>query len=363
MGNLSRREILPWIGPAQKVRAEVAAVAAGKEKVQAVLPGGRSLFAVPNPVATLESGEGGSRIQKLRHYFEYLLIRFFGALLSLFPLSFLLSLSRPLGPFLFHILPRSRKTALENLRQVYGSQKSEAEICQMAKETFVYLSEFGMEWLCMAKIARRPAHYLGIEGVRQIHAALQKKRGAMLLVSHNANWEIMALIAGRLIAEPVGAAIYALARPLKNPYLYYYVLRLRGLTGLKSISKIGAVRQTFKRLKQNGIVCLLIDQRVNEGAVEARFFGRKALTTSLPAIAAIRLGTPLFHVFMRRHPGPKYVMEIEGPILIAMTGNRDQDIRINTQKFNDRIEEEIRKNPARWLWMHNRWRIRHGPKD
>ena len=363
MVSLSKKEILPSTGRALRVKAVVAgvAVAAGKEKV---LPGGRSLFDVPNPVVvSQESGEGRSRIQKSGFIFEYVLIRVFGALLSLFPLSFLLRLARPLGYFLFSILGRSRRTALENLRQVYGSQKSDAEIREMAKETFVYLSEFGIEWLYMPKIARHAERYLGIQGVEKIHAALAKKKGAMLLVSHNGNWEIMALIGGLLIAKPVNATIYALARPLKNPYLYQRVIHLRGLTGLKSISKIGAVRWTLKLLKQNGIISLLIDQRVNEGAVEAEFFGREALTTSLPAIAAIRLGTPIFHVFLRQTPELRYVMEVDGPVPIETTDNLEKDIRVNTQRFNDRIETEIRKYPAHWLWMHNRWRSRHGEKD
>ena len=232
----------------------------------------------------------------------------------------------------------------------------------MARESFVHITEFAMEWLCMAKIARHPERYLAIEGVEKIHAGLRKKRGAMLLVSHGGNWEIMALIAGMLIAKPVNADIYALARPLKNLYLYHYVLKQRGLTGLKSISKIGAVRETFKRLKQNGIVCLLIDQRVHEGGVEAEFFGREALTTSLPAISALRLGTPIYHVFLDRTPGLRYVMQVEGPVPIEETGHQEEDIRLNTQKFNDRVEREIRKAPARWLWMHNRWRTREGKK-
>ena len=301
--------------------------------------------------------------KRLIHLFEYLSIRLFGACLNLLPFSFALSLARPVGILLFGFLKRSRETALNNLREIYRAQKSESEIQKIARESFVYLSEFAVEWLRMNEIARNPARYLAIHHVERIHAALEKKRGALLLVSHNGNWEIMALIAGLLIAKPVGAPIYALARPLKNSYLYEYVLRLRGLTGLKSIRKMGAVRETFERLKENGIVSLLIDQRVNEGSVETEFFGRKALTTSLPAIAALRFGTPLFFIFLRRTPDLRFVMEVEGPVPTTVTGDSERDIQVNTQAFNHRIEEEIRKDPPHWLWMHNRWRTKHGAKD
>lgn len=212
-------------------------------------------------------------------------------------------------------------------------------------------------------MARNPERYLAIQGVEKLHEALKQKKGAMLLVSHKGNWEVMALIAGLFIAQPIKGQIYALARPLKNPLLYNYVLSQRGLTGLKSILKTGAVAQTFRRLKQNGIVCLLIDQRVNEGAVEVDFFGHKALTTSLPAVTAIRFKTPIFYLFAEKTPDLKYIMKVEGPAPIEISGNNEEDIRVNTQRFNDRVEAEIRTDPSQWLWMHNRWRIRHGAKD
>lgn len=296
-------------------------------------------------------------------FFEYSAVRFLRACLNLLPFSFTLRLARPIGILLFWVLRRSRRIALDNLKQAYGSEKSEFEIRKIAQESFVRLAEFGAEWLRMTQIAKDPMRYLGIRGVEEIHSALKEEKGAMLLVSHTGNWEIMALIVGLLIAKPVGASIYALARPLKNFYLYEHSLRLRGLMGLKSIQKIGGVRETFNRLKENGIVSTLVDQRVGEGGVEVNFFHRPALTTSLPAVAALRLDTPLFFVFCHRTSDLRFIMEVEGPVEIEKTGDIKRDIRVNTQRFNDRIEAEIRKDPARWLWMHNRWRTRHGAKD
>lgn len=305
-----------------------------------------------------------ARFKKISYFLEYALIRFLGIFLNLLPFPFVLRLARPVSALLFRFFKRSQRIAiaLDNLRRAYGSEKSESEIQKIALESFIGLLEFGMEWLRMPQIAGDPGRYLGIRHVDRIHAALHRKKGALLLVSHNGNWEIMALIAGLWIAKPVQVPIYALARPLKNPYLYRYILRLRGLTGLRSIDRAGGVRETFARLRENSIVSLLVDQRVSEGSVEAEFFGQEALTTALPAIAALRLGTPVFFVFVRRTPELRYVMEVEGPLPIEMTGNPKRDVQTNTQRFNDRLEAEIRKDPSRWLWMHNRWRLEYEPK-
>ncbi|MBI4115543.1 MAG: lysophospholipid acyltransferase family protein [Candidatus Omnitrophica bacterium] len=302
-------------------------------------------------------------MQKVIHFLEYVVIRLIGGLINLLPFSLALRIARPVGLLVFLLAKRMRRIALENLCQAFKTEKSESEIRQIARESFVYLAEFGAEWLRMPKIAKNPNRYLGIEDVDRIHDALKDGNGAILLVSHGGNWEIMALIGGFLIAKPINGIIYALARPLKNPYFYNRVIELRSLLGLKSITKVGAVRETFKRLKQNAIVSLLIDQRVGEGSVECQFFGRPALTTSLPALAALRLGTPIFYVSLPRGAGHRYVMKVEGPIPIEKTGDLKTDIQINTQRFNDRIESNIRTNPGRWLWMHNRWRVQHGAKD
>lgn len=295
--------------------------------------------------------------KKLSYFLEYLTIRILASLLNLLPFSLLIRLTRPIGISLFYLLKRSRLRAIKHLKLAYRDEKSDREIKAIARGSFVRLAEFGAGWLRMPEIAKKPDRYLGIHGVEKIHQAVrEKKKGAILLVSHVGNWEVMALIGGALIARPVGASIYAVARPLKNEWLYRYILKLRGLTGLKSIEKIGGMQETITCLRQNSIVSILIDQRIREGSIPSKFFGMEALTTCLPALAARRLGTPVFHVFLNRQPDLRYVMEVEGPVALETTGDLRQDLEINTQRFNDRIEEEIRKDPSRWLWMHNRWR-------
>lgn len=252
--------------------------------------------------------------------------------------------------------------ALENLRKAYRNQKSEPEIRKIARGAFIRLAEFGIEWLRMPQMARQPERYLAVSHLERVHSALQKNRGVVFLVSHNGNWEIMALIAGLLIAKPLGVPIYALARPLKNPFLYHYILRLRGLTGLRSIARKGGARESFARLRENGILSLLIDQRIREGGIHVGFFGRKALTTSLPAVASRRLGSPVFYLSIRRTSELRFEMDIHGPIPVEMTENPRRDIQINTQRFLDQVETEIREDPSRWLWMHNRWRLKDGAK-
>ena len=296
---------------------------------------------------------------------QYGFTRIISWIVCLIPFRWALMIARPIGAILFFTLKRPRQMAIQNLKSAFP-EKSETEIKSIAQVAFRHLAEFGIEWLMMPEMIEHSKKYLIKEviGKEKIPEGLAQKRGAIVLVTHTANWEVMALIMGGLLtAESVGAAVYALARPLKNPYLYQYAVKIRAGRGLKTINKFGGVRETFDRLrKDNAVMCILIDQRISEGGIETNFFGRPALTTSLPVMAALRLGTPIFFSFMRQTDDLRYEMKIEGPVPIARTRDFKKDIITNTQNFAARAEAEIRKNPSHWLWMHNRWRVAHGAK-
>lgn len=295
---------------------------------------------------------------------EYGAIRLAAWIVNCLPFSWALWLAHPAGSLLYLVLSRQRRRALENLHFAFQGKKNEAEIHAIARRSFCHLVEFAIEWLRLPGMAKNhDRSFAPLKGDEKLRAALKKGKGAIVLITHLGNWEAMSLLGGLLIAKVENVPFYALGRPLKNPYLNRYVQGLRALGGLQTIAKGGAVQETLNCLKENAIVCVLIDQRVSEGGIEIDFFGRKALTTSLPALAALRLGVPIFHSFPRRTPDLKFFLEVYGPVELLVLGRVKEDIRANTQKFMTRIEEEIRKRPEEWLWMHNRWRPEHGPKD
>ncbi len=313
-----------------------------------------------------EKNRNQTNVKTIIFYLQYIFVRVVASLLVFIPFGWTLKAGRAAGILLYYILRRPRQMAFQNLRQAFKNEKSEPEIKRIANESFVHLAEFGAEWLRMPEMIRRPERYLiDVYNKQAIHHELAtKKRGAIVLICHTGNWEVMALMGGLFVAKPVNIPLYAVARPLDNPYLYEFAMKLRGGMGLKTIDKSGGVRDTFDKLrKENAIVCILIDQRISEGSVEVPFFNRPALTTSLPVVAALRLGTPIFHNFLYRTDKFRYEMKVEGPLAIERTGNFKRDIEINTEKFLKRIEREIRKDPARWLWMHNRWRVPDGAKE
>ena len=95
----------------------------------------------------------------------------------------------------------------------------------------------------------------------------------------------------------------------------------------------------------------MIDQRVSEGE-KINFFGKPALTTTLPAQLAIKYNLKIVPVFIERDKKNdfriKFLEEID-----PLKFNDKFDL---SKKLNNILEMMIKSNPNEWIWSHNRWK-------
>ena len=91
----------------------------------------------------------------------------------------------------------------------------------------------------------------------------------------------------------------------------------------------------------------MIDQRVSEGD-KIKFFGKDALTTTLPAQLAFKYKLPLVPVFIERDEKDKFTLKFHEEI----KANDFKDKIELTKKLNDVLEKMIISNPAQWIWSH-----------
>lgn len=299
-------------------------------------------------------------LRKLRirtaEFIQYILFRAGCLFINALPFSWALVLGKWGGRFLYHILSNHRKMAFENLGYAFGGEKTEAEIKQIAVQSFENLGYFAIEFIRIPKVVKDLKEYVVIKNGETVLKALRAKKGVILIVSHFGNWEWMGIAAGARAKEE-GVKINAVARILGNPFLYRYVVKkLRGATGLKTIDKKGAAREVVNLLDRNEIVCVLIDQHERYGSVGVPYFGREAWTTSLPAVMALKKGAAVIPVFSFREKNKPTIVQLGEPFPLIQTGNYERDIIENTAQYIKAIEAVVRKRPGDWLWMHARWR-------
>ena len=82
------------------------------------------------------------------------------------------------------------------------------------------------------------------------------------------------------------------------------------------------------------------------------FFGRPALTTTLPAQLSEKYNLDIIPVYIRRIDNDNFELEFQKIIKC----NDFQNKIDLTKKLNEILEKMILKNPSQWIWTHNRWK-------
>ena len=252
----------------------------------------------------------------------------------------------------YHVSARRRLIAIHNLKRAFP-EKNIKEIIEISKGVYRNMAIVAADFFDIPRLTRDNLNDLiEVEGLEHCRKALEKHKGALMFGAHFGNWEIGA-IALSLTLKP-SVVIY---RPLDNALLENLVTWVRSCTGNIPLAKDFAMRSMLRHLKKNDILGILIDQNVSmvEG-VFVEFFGRPACTTTGLALLALHTGAPVIPGYVIRMDDGRYRFIFEEEVELVRTGDRDQDVIINTQKYTRIIEDTVRKYPDQWLWVHQRWK-------
>lgn len=292
-------------------------------------------------------------VKRLKGVAGLLLILTLHQLAKRLPLDSLLRLGEWLGKLAYRLSRRYRTVAEKNLRMAYGDTLSDEQQAQLVQQVFVHFAKSLIEFLVGDGLSpddlRRRFQIVGAEYLEQ---CLRLGRGAILITAHYGNWEL----AARFLTQYLGYTLHVVARDADDPTTAVLVNRIRQKGGYQVIPKGRAVRAALQALKRNEFVALLPDQ--NAGDVFVPFFGRLAGTVAGPAVLALHTGAPIVCGFCTRQPGNNFLFEILPPFSVEPTGDKKRDITDIMARITSTIEQQIRKHPSQWLWLHNRWKTR-----
>jgi KDO2-lipid IV(A) lauroyltransferase len=168
--------------------------------------------------------------------------------------------------------------------------------------------------------------------------------------AHYGNWEIAIRTAAQAGFEVTG--VY---RAPNNPIVDRFMLWARGAEGGELVPKGDiAARKAFGALRQGRALCMLVDQKMNDG-VPVPFFGRDAMTAPALAVLALRYDCAVVPIRMLRTKGAHFRMISEPPLVLPKTGNAEADRRALMVSVNGIVERWVREHPEQWLWLHRRW--------
>ena len=194
-------------------------------------------------------------------------------------------------------------------------------------------------------------------GADRLDAAIAAGRGVIVVAPHHGNWELL----NQWLASRTPLAI--LYAPPESQVGDAFLNRVRAAQDQAGrVTQVRAeaagVRQLFKWLKDGGVVGILPDQQPKQGdGGFAPFFGRPALTMSLPGRLAARTGATVLIAWCERiadtADGPRFALHVEpAPAAVA-----DPDPVASATALNATVEHVARRDPAQYQWTYKRFSI------
>lgn len=291
-----------------------------------------------------------SLIKRLRNAAVYYATRAFIGLMNALPRRTALSVSGWMGGLAYHVACHSRRLALSNLTLAYGGEKSGREIRQLGKSVF---RELGRNVVDVARLPRVTAanvdDLVRAEGLSFLESAYDEGRGVVAVSAHLGNFELM----GTFLALK-GFTVTVVAAPLYDPRLDALLLKSRVRGGLNVVSRDRATAAILRALRKGHVVGLLVDQDTRGAGIAVPFFGRPARTPTGPAVLADRAGAPIVPMAIHRLADDTHLVTVRPPIQPA--GRAPDDVETTTSAYTAELERFIRKAPAQWVWMHDRWK-------
>jgi KDO2-lipid IV(A) lauroyltransferase len=108
---------------------------------------------------------------------------------------------------------------------------------------------------------------------------------------------------------------------------------------------------------------LLADQHAGTNGLRLPFLGRDCSTSAAPAIFALRYHCRLFTGICYRIGLARWRIEAGDEIATTENGQARSAEAI-MRDVNRAFERAVRRDPANWFWVHNRWKTykpKHAP--
>lgn len=274
--------------------------------------------------------------------------------MALLPRKAALALAEGVGELAFLVARRERERTLAHLKLAYGSEKSESELRETARQVFLHFARTAVDTLQLPKLVGSGLESLidGKEGLVLLDRLLSEGKGVIALTAHLGNWEFISAFfrSRKYQGAVVGRRIY-------YERFDRMICDLRKRVNVRTIYQDAPAREFLSVLRQNEILGLLADQDIDrlEG-IFVPFFGRPAYTLTAPVKLALATGAPILPVFLVREGEERYRLLIEEPIRVEPKGTKEETIEEYTARWSRVVEEKIREFPEQWAWMHRRWK-------
>jgi KDO2-lipid IV(A) lauroyltransferase len=268
------------------------------------------------------------------------------------PFFLLYGLSNVVSFFLYRILGYRKKVVRENLKTAFP-EKSEKALKKIEKDFYLNLSDILLESIkgyTMGEKSARKRYYTEDEAV--INNLLEKGKSVIITMAHLANWEW----GTNSIPLFVEKDIFVVYKPINNHYIDQYVKKSRSKNGMTMLPLNKTQLYFQKFAKKPSSIILVSDQNPSnpKRAVWVDFLGKKTAFLHGIEYYSRTYNMPVVYLSVQRIKRGHYRFNIQ------LLHENPKELKPGeiTQLYASKLEEEIKKNPADWVWSHKRWKHR-----
>ena len=288
----------------------------------------------------------------IRYFLEFVIVIIFFLIFKIIGLKLSSDLGEIIGKY-FGPLFRKKTIAKKNILIAFPNF-NEKSINEMIERMWKNIGRIFGEYIHINKFSIIDNSKKKIVFTNRDDAEILKKNNKPIVFfsGHFANFELMAKC-----LQELGFDIGAIYRPLNNIFLNPIMefIRKKYICPIQIEKGSNGTKKLIKHISNNNPLALMVDQRLSS-SIRVPFFDQPATTTITPAQLAIKYDALLVPVFLKRLEKTNFEFFIEEPLITNRTNDYDKDIFNITQIMNIKIEEFIKRDPAHWLWSHDRWK-------
>lgn len=275
--------------------------------------------------------------------------------IQLLPLNGVARVGRFLGGLVYYCDARHRRVAVRNLTMCFGKEKSPAEIRELARENF---KRIGENFSCPVKMAvmdrakiRERVEIVGVEKMRRFGD--RPAHSFIAAIGHFGNFELLAHLKEGMPSHQF-ATTY---RSVRNPAVDKALAQLRASTGCLFFERRSEGAALRAALRENKLMLgFLSDQHSGDHGVRIPFLGHDCNTSKAPAVFALRFNAPLFTAICYRTSLAHWRIEVGDVIPTTQENGEPRPLEAIMLDVNRAFEAAVRRDPANWFWVHNRWK-------
>lgn len=242
----------------------------------------------------------------------------------------------------------------KNLTNSFPS-KSADELKKIEKEFYKNLSDYAVEMLKLLTISKVELQRRVVFKNPEVSTKRIRNGQSLLnLASHQFNWEWL-LAAGSFILPGQMDFVY---QPVNNEFVDEFSLLCRSRFGAYGIKRDNVAREIVKRKDIVRNIAVVGDQYPGLGhdkKYAITFLNQPTVFFNGPNQLALLTQYPVFYYAMRKVKRGYYEATI---IELALPPYQKESTEV-LKNYAQEIEKVIEKDPAGWLWSHNRWKTRH----